>query len=61
DEWKGLAQQSFENNDALEKLLYDRFTYGPSDTGVISPSAFSTEQSQEEACLHRTFRMLSLG
>ncbi|KAI3966887.1 hypothetical protein MKW92_000897, partial [Papaver armeniacum] len=61
DQWKGLAQQSFEKNDALEKLLYDRFTYGPSDTGVTSPSAFSTDQSQDEASLHGTFRMLGLG
>ncbi|KAI3871757.1 hypothetical protein MKX03_011181, partial [Papaver bracteatum] len=61
DQWRCLAQQSLENKDVLEKLLYDRFTYGPSDTGVTSSSAFSTEQSQEEASLHVTFRMLGLG
>ncbi|KAI3859422.1 hypothetical protein MKW92_019636, partial [Papaver armeniacum] len=37
------------------------FTYGPSDTGGTSSSAFSTEQSHEEASLHGTFRMLGLG
>ncbi|KAI3840579.1 hypothetical protein MKW92_023641, partial [Papaver armeniacum] len=31
DQWKWLAQLSFEKNDALEKLLYDHFTYGPSE------------------------------
>ncbi|RZC77279.1 hypothetical protein C5167_001414 [Papaver somniferum] len=61
DHWKGLAQQSFEKTDALEKLLYDRFTYGFSNTGVTSSSAFITNQSQEEASLDGTFRMLSLG
>ncbi|KAI3913298.1 hypothetical protein MKW92_002690, partial [Papaver armeniacum] len=61
DQWKCLAQQSFERTNALEQLLYDRFTYGPSDTGVTSYSAFSTEQSQEEASLHGTFHMLGLG
>ncbi|KAI3853180.1 hypothetical protein MKW92_038540, partial [Papaver armeniacum] len=61
DQWKGLAQQSFEKNDALEKLLYVCFTYGPSDTGVTSPSAFSTDQTHEEASLYGTFRMLGLG
>ncbi|KAI3839663.1 hypothetical protein MKX03_011283, partial [Papaver bracteatum] len=53
--------QSLEKNDALEQILYDRFTYGPYDTGGTSSSAFSTEQSQDEASLHGKFRMLGLG
>ncbi|KAI3869148.1 hypothetical protein MKX03_035391, partial [Papaver bracteatum] len=61
DQWRFLAQQSLEKNDALEQILYDRFTYGPSDTGGTSSSAFSTEQSQDKASLHGTFRMLGLG
>ncbi|KAI3890965.1 hypothetical protein MKX03_015591, partial [Papaver bracteatum] len=61
DQWTFLAQQILEKNDALEQILYDRFTYGPFDTGGISSSAFSTEQSQDEASLHGTFGMLGLG
>ncbi|KAI3862307.1 hypothetical protein MKX03_037172, partial [Papaver bracteatum] len=60
-QWRFLAQQSLEKNDALEQILYDRFTYGLSDTGGTSSSAFSTEQSQDEASLHGTFAMLGLG